>query len=195
MRKHEKFELIFCAANVFIEAVFFDKIKTRFDFVFPDSGLPLQLETDIFPIPVHIDRVLNAPDCTDSKNKHVLDCFKTNLYCDTEFWLIAEKLRSMFKIDKDKKFVCIFISPFANTRDSHGDILFDNKKNNGIMTIAFQRLDAIISTVLHELFELVFIKSKKDIHCTHNECYMNPDSVALRLCPECLSRVQKKIKK
>jgi hypothetical protein len=190
--KNEMFELIFCAANFFIEAEFMSRLSDRFHTVFPKSGLPITLKSTYFPIAFHIDRVFEA-DCTQDEKKDIIECWKEGIFCTSQFFSIAQTLRNMKNIDANSTFVAVFISPRANMKDSHGDCDFEEETGNWIITVGFQRLDAIISTIFHELYEIFFYNDEEDVHCNNTNCYMNTESASLTLCDSCRTKVKKKV--
>jgi hypothetical protein len=184
---YKKFELILSVAN-FNPTELLERMKTRFDSIFLTCSLPMKLTTNIFPITVYIDEVSDA-DCTGEVNEHVLECLKENVFCTDHIFKIAQKLRKMNNIETCTTFIAVFICKQANLKDSYGDCQYDEENNNWIVTLTNQRLDAICSTLLHELYEILLYNEKEEVHCNESECFMDPDSVSLFLCSKCKEKL------
>lgn len=199
-QEKEKFVLSFLAANLFLEKDYLDEISKRLNDVYPKSGLPGSLKSVAFPVAVFVSKVQDA-DCTEDSFEKFMKCAKEEIYCKYEMSKIAQSISSLTDFSHKNKdvrqiFCFIFKDPL---KDSHGDV-DDNKDDDiekVIMTIRFGRADAVISTTLHEIFELIFIDDDEgeDVHCNDPNCFMNTDSVSLVLCDTCKERLQKKLRK
>ncbi len=183
--------MVFLAANLFLDKDDLDRFSDRFNTLYGSSGLPGSCKSVPYPVPVFINRVQDA-DCTQEDVETVIECYKENIYCKDELLLITESLCSVLEKDteQDTTLIFCFICKEAFRKDAHGTSEFDEEKGIGVITVAFQRLDAIVSTTLHEIFELlVEVDESDDLHCDL-DCFMNPDSVALTLCDKCKRSVQ-----
>ena len=188
-KRLKKSKLVFLAANLFLENDL-DRLSDRFNEVYPNSGLPGLCKSVPYPVPVFITRVQDA-ECTQESVEKVIECYKENIYCKDELLLITESLCSVLEKDteQDTKLIFCFICKEAFHKDSHGTSEFDEEKGIGVITAVFGRLDAIVSTVLHELYELLAgADESDDLHCDSMACFMNPDSVSLFLCDNCKKR-------
>lgn len=190
-KRLKKSKLIFLAANIFLDEDYLNRLSARFNEVYPSSGLPGSCKSIPYPVPVFVNKVQDV-ECDQESIEKVIECYKENIFCKDELLLITESLCSVLEKDteQDTTLIFCFICKEAFHKDSHGTSEFDEEKQVGVITVAFQRLDGIVSTVFHELYELlVEVDEADDLHCDL-DCFMNPDSVALTLCDNCKKRFQ-----
>lgn len=197
-KKPENLKLIFLAANLFLDEDYLDRLSERFNEIYGSSGLPGSLRAVAYPVPVFVNKVQDA-DCTQESVETVIKCYKESKYCISELWEITKAVCNLsdFKFEEEIKRIFCFIFNESLLKDSLGDAEFDDDKRTAVVTVRFGRMDAIISTVFHELYELLLEGDEgndKDLHCNNSACYMNPDSVALTLCNKCIGRIEEKRK-